>query len=242
MMIGLVILCVFIQCANGANVLGVFTSNSRSHIIIHKAVADALIDAGHNLTIVSSESLPGNQNFHHILIAENEETKSTKEEYLTKVLHADGVTSFMRNNIGAISMVSRHQREVMFSKELIKVLTEGSFDLVILGYFFNDFQLAIPAQLKTPVIVSWLAAPTNIVNTFVGNANDHAYVPSVFLANEDNSIMGFWRRVVNFLITGAFYGVEKFISFQFVTYYKSVLLFVYKLPVKSKLMKFLSFQ
>lgn len=225
-MIGFIFLCVLIQYTNSANILGVFTSNSRSHIIIHKAVADALIDAGHNLTIISSESLPGNRNYHHILIAEREETRSAKEEYLSKVSNADGVKSFMLNNIRAISMVSKHQREVMFTKELNKVLSGSSFDLVILGYFFNDFQLAIPAQLKTPVIVSWLAAPTNIANIFVGNANDPAYVPSIFLANEDKPMV-FWRRMVNFLITGGFYGVDKFITFKFDTYYKLVHLLMF---------------
>lgn len=210
-------LCVFVHSANSANILGVFTSNSPSHGIIHKAVADALIDAGHDLTIVSSGSLPGNQNFRHILIEENEVTRTAKEEYLSNLLQADGVKTFMHNNIGAIAMVSKHQREAMFSKKLLKVLNESSFDLVIIGYFFNDFQLAIPAQLKVPVIVSWLATPTNVVNGFVGNANDPSYVPSVFL---EEANMTFTRRFVNFLINGAFYGLDKFLNFQFGRYYK----------------------
>lgn len=223
-MIGLIFLCVLVRYSHSANILGVFTSTSRSHIIIHKAVADALIDAGHNLTIVCSESLPGNKNFHNIFIAENEETKYVKEDHMSKVLQADGVKSFMQSNIAAISMLSQHQREAMFSKKMHDLLKTNSFDLVILGYFFNDFQLAIPAQLKVPVIVSWLAAPTNIVTHFVGSPNAQSYVPSIFLANE-MGVMGFKLRLVNFLITGAFYGVDKFLNFKFGQYYKLVLLF-----------------
>ncbi|KAL5291880.1 hypothetical protein ACFFRR_010948 [Megaselia abdita] len=213
-----IFLCVVVRFTSGANILGVFTSTSRSHIIIHKAVADALIDAGHNLTIVSSESLPGNQNFQSILLSEKEETKAAKEEYLSKVLTSNGVKSFLENNIGAISMLSKHQMEVTFSKKLHRILSENSFDLVIIGYFFNDFQLVIPAQLRVPVIVSWLAAPTNVVNSFVGNANDQSYVPSVFLA-EDANVMGFRRRIGNFLITTAFYVVEKILNYKFGNYY-----------------------
>lgn len=229
-MITLIIaLCVFVQNVNSANILGVFTSSSASHIIIHKALADALIDAGHNVTIVSSTSLPGNQNFHHILIEENEDTRSAKDKYLSNLLQAKDVKTFMKNNFGAIAMSSKHQREAMFSKKLLKVLNNSSFDVVILGYFFNDFQLAIPAQLKVPVIVSWLAEPTNIVNGFVGNENAHSYVPNVMLPNE-NRIMEFRRRFVNFLVTGAFYGLDLFLNFQFGRYYKSVFLSLYFLP------------
>lgn len=225
MMLRLVLLCVLVQYGNSANILGVFTSSSRSHLIIHKAVADALIEAGHNLTIVSTESLPGNQNFNSILLPENKETRSVIEDYMSKVLYAKNAKSFVENNIGAISMLTKHQREATFSKKLQEVLRQQSFDVVILGYFFNEFQLVIPGQLKVPVIVSWLAAPTNLVNRFVGNANDHSYVPSIFLA-DDQKVMSFRRRFLNFIISGAFYGVEKFLNFQFGTYYKSVFLYL----------------
>lgn len=218
-MFRLFILGAFIQLSTSANILGVFTSNSKSHVIIHKAVADALIDAGHNLTIISSDSLDGNRNFRHVYIPEKLETKSDKDYHLDKVLKGVGVKNLFIHNVAAISTISRHQKEVLFNRKIQETLKDSSFDLVILGYFFNDFQLVIPAQLKVPVIVSWLAAPTNIVNNFVGNSNDQSYVPNVFLSNEE-TIMSFPRRIANTVINGAFYIADKILNYIFNNIYK----------------------
>lgn len=160
-MIRLFFVCLLAQYANAANILGIFTSDSPSHITYNKAIADELIYAGHNLTIVSYLPMPGYRNFTHILLDQPE----YEQEFSKVQRNSVGLGTYLRD----LYLIMRNQREVLQSERFSKMLNESSFDLVILGYYYNNFMLAVPAQLKVPVILTWPDQPNSFMLEMFGN-------------------------------------------------------------------------
>lgn len=50
----LVIFAGVLSAANGANILGVFPVNGRSHWVVYESVMKALVARGHNVTVITS--------------------------------------------------------------------------------------------------------------------------------------------------------------------------------------------
>ncbi|TMW41392.1 hypothetical protein DOY81_013528 [Sarcophaga bullata] len=56
-LLSLLVVCLAWQIlqVNAANILGLFTSHSPSHLIVHMSVAKILAEEGHNVTVVASQ-------------------------------------------------------------------------------------------------------------------------------------------------------------------------------------------
>ncbi|KAL5291873.1 hypothetical protein ACFFRR_010948 [Megaselia abdita] len=202
---------------SGANILGVFTSLSPSHNIVHLSVVKALIEKGHNVTVLSR--IPMNDKklpFHHIFLPLTKEEKAEHEENM-KTSNKSSLAKLMRTSSTIKKMVDL-QYDPIRSPEVQNFLKSGvKVDAVILGYFFNDVYLALAAQLKAPVLMSWTAAPFLFSNSFVGNPTEFSYVPNLMITSETK--MGFFARVINTIATGGFSLVEAFANYKLSQYY-----------------------
>lgn len=208
-----------LSIANGANILGLFTSVSPSHNIVHLSVVKPLIEQGHNVTIISR--LPMNDaslKFNQILVPLTSKEKQELEEQIKSSANLT-IFKMMSNLLTSENKLMTLQYDALGSHQVQDFLKSGvKIDAVIIGYFFNDFHLAVAAQVKAPIIVSWSAGPFWVVNSFVGNPTEAAYVPNLMVTTDGR--MNFLTRMKNFLVSGIFDLIEYFSKYQFRKYYE----------------------
>lgn len=184
---------------NGANILGIYTSYSPSHNIVHIAEVNALIEKGHNVTVITALPLKQkNPKYHHIFIPPPREVRKEIEESMESMSKAKGFDSF-KIMMSMMKTMVNLQYDLMFTEEFQNVINgDTKFDLLILGYVMNDFQLAVAQQLKIPVVVSWVNFPMPMVNDLIGNPNAISYVPNAMLGNEQP--MNFISRLKSYIL------------------------------------------
>uniref|UniRef100_A0A1I8PFJ0 UDP-glycosyltransferases domain-containing protein n=1 Tax=Stomoxys calcitrans TaxID=35570 RepID=A0A1I8PFJ0_STOCA len=187
-----------IQNNEASRILGVFPSPSKSHLLIHSAVAKALADAGHDVTVLATTS---------------DDAQAHRNAPYTFV----GIEGPMFDNAFAQEMVNRplplYRRlnyileqiftmanETMNHEKMLQFLHShkaGDFDVVILGYFMNDFMLGMGAHFQCPIILSFMVQPIFPINRMIGNPAETSYVPNRFTGLKQP--MRFWARVKNYL-------------------------------------------
>lgn len=208
-----------ITSSESAKILGLFTSPSPSHVIIHMSVAKALVNQGHDLTIVTTLPLKDkNPKYKHILLAPADEEIKTFEDGMSGMTNSENPIKKLKLHIGTIAYMTNMQYNALRRTEFQELLRTEKFDLLIFGYFFNDFQLAVAAQLNIPVVFSWLVGPMGMTNSYSGNPNEMSYVPNVMVG--DKQPLDFRGRVVTFLANSMFYGLEKFGNYKYEQYYE----------------------
>lgn len=208
-----------IAAANGANILGIFTSYSPSHNIIYMAEVDALVQKGHNVTVITILPLKEkNPKYHHVYIAPQPKDDKYMKETMEQLSKAKGLEN-MRIMIEVMKQMINMQYDIMFTDQFQNVIHgDTKFDLLFLGYVMNDFHLAVAQQMKVPVVISWVNFPMSAVNIFVGNPNGISYVPHPIISNVQP--MGFIDRFKGFLISIVMYGVETFGLYKLDQYYE----------------------
>jgi len=81
----LLLLLGVVASTQGANILGLFSSHSQSHLIIHMSVAKALAEAGHNVTVVSMlKPKLTHKDIHLIVIPMKDEQELIMESQMTE--------------------------------------------------------------------------------------------------------------------------------------------------------------
>lgn len=169
------------------------------------------------MTIVTTLKLK-DTNSKHILLEPAEEERRLFEDGLNRMTTSKNSFERIIAHVVTVAYMTNMQYNVLKSSKFRKVLKEEKYDLLLLGYFFNDFQLAIAAQLNIPVLISWLVSPFGVVNSFTGNPNEMSYVPNLMVS--DKQPMNFGQRLTTFLVSGVFYGLEKYTNYKYEQYYE----------------------
>ncbi|XP_046802502.1 UDP-glycosyltransferase UGT5-like [Lucilia cuprina] len=189
--------CAVIQC-QAARILGVFPSPSKSHVLIHCAVADALAEAGHEVTVIATVPnmlKKAKYNFLHV------EGPMFDSNFAQEMLNKPA--SIYRKFNGIISHVIDMANVTMNQPKIHNFLQThkaGDFDAVILGYFMNDFMLGFGAHFQCPIILSFMVQPIFPINKMIGNPLEASYVPTLYSGYKQP--MDFASRVKNFLANG----------------------------------------
>ncbi|XP_011192501.1 UDP-glycosyltransferase UGT5 [Zeugodacus cucurbitae] len=192
-----------VQPVSSANILGVFLSSSPSHLIVHMSIMQTLAENGHNITVVSTLKPKINHpKIHNIVIEPTEARQKEMDEELS-------VLGVKKQNPLVMMMKFFRADNAMITLQLDAVKSEkfqsiynNKYDLVIMGYFINNFQFIVPAKLKCPVIISWTGPPMEMINDFVGVPHEVSYVPSVFTPHINGEVMSFGLRLFNFVSNG----------------------------------------
>lgn len=86
--------------------------------------------------------------------------------------------------------------ESMFTHpDYIRIKNE-TFDLVIFGWFMNDFQLGVAAHFNAPAVLTLPSKMTAFVRSYIGNPNVISHVPGIIAPYKGQ--MNFYQRLVNF--------------------------------------------
>ncbi|XP_068141060.1 UDP-glycosyltransferase UGT5 [Drosophila tropicalis] len=186
--------------SEGANILGLFSSHSQSHLILHMSVAKALAKAGHNVTVVSMlEPKVKSKDIHVIVIPVTDEQEAILEDQMKEMAsQKNTIFDTMNRLLSGMTVMIESQYELL-SHPKFQQIYETKFDLMIMGWFINDFQLGVAAKLKVPVIIDWMNAPMPVIDGYVANPSELSYVPSLFTGVAKGEVMGFRHRLQNYV-------------------------------------------
>uniref|UniRef100_A0A1B0A5W2 UDP-glycosyltransferases domain-containing protein n=1 Tax=Glossina pallidipes TaxID=7398 RepID=A0A1B0A5W2_GLOPL len=210
----------------GANILGVFLTHSPSHLIVHMSVAKVLAEEGHNVTVVvTQEPKVNHKKIHTIIIPPGEEhIEILHKEFSDLAKEKPSVLRTLRNLIGSLRLLIDMQKDALEDERFTQLYDnpDTKFDLVIVGYFLNSFQLGVAAKFNAPVVLSWMSAPIQIINNYVGNPNGISYVPNTMLAVKLGDKMNFQERVQNFLTATVFDIFRKIMDYRNQRFYNEL--------------------
>ncbi|XP_068151168.1 UDP-glucosyltransferase 2-like [Drosophila tropicalis] len=206
---------VLISGSQSANILGIFTSISPSHVIIQMSMIKVLAENGHNVTVITTlKPVVNHPNITVIQIPLTPEEDKQLTQMITGMTNQESKNMFytMYQIATQMTLVFDKMESVIIDQR-VKDLYENHdnrFDLVFLGFFMNNFQLGLAQKLKAPVVIAASMAPSEILNYLVGNPAELSYVPTFQIAVEKNQAMTFGQRLKNYIASVG--------SFLFVTY------------------------
>ncbi|KAH8246345.1 hypothetical protein KR038_001213, partial [Drosophila bunnanda] len=174
------LLLAIVASTQGANILGLFSSHSQSHLIIHMSVAKTLAEAGHNVTVVAMmQPKVMHKDIHLIVVPVTEEQERILDEQLTTMAgQKNSIISTVSRLLSSMDVMVKAQAELLSHPNFQRIY-ETKFDLMIMGYFLNDFQLGVANKLKVPVIINWMSRPIPLIDDFTGNPAELSYVPNI---------------------------------------------------------------
>uniref|UniRef100_A0A1I8PI82 UDP-glycosyltransferases domain-containing protein n=1 Tax=Stomoxys calcitrans TaxID=35570 RepID=A0A1I8PI82_STOCA len=194
-----------IAITDGANILGIFTSHSPSHLIVHLSVANVLAERGHNITVVASSQpkIAIHKNITMIVVPLTKEQEVIMHRSMEKMAsNNDGFLTLIRNFFGSLKIFIDAQADILKDPRFTKLYEseDTKYDLVMCGFFMNTFQLGVAAKFKAPLIVTWTSAAMSMVGRMVGNPSGVEYVPSHTVNMDKGQVkMNFLQRLKNFL-------------------------------------------
>ncbi|XP_055857870.1 UDP-glycosyltransferase UGT4-like isoform X7 [Episyrphus balteatus] len=198
-----ILLCLF-PINHSANILCMFTSCVQQNLIVFMAVANTLIDKGHNVTIVTTIPIPTQvapkSNFRHVYL-ENpiEKIRKLKAVHIISYNETAPSTDASTNFFIASHMLTYMQKDALQQKEFQEFFHEdNSFDLMIMGYYYNDFMVGIGARYQCPIAIVSLCAPFSTLSRWIGNPSTTSYVQEAFFGKSQP--MSFIERYQNFFI------------------------------------------
>lgn len=184
----------------GKNILGVFTSPGKSHLIIFMSTIRAMIEKGHNITVLTTIPIPNmkssdSKTFRHIQL----DSPDFHPKEMNKHISALVQEANFKNFLATMKVMANVQRNALRTEKFKQFLQENNtFDLMLLGYFGNDYLLGIGAYFRCPVALITLGGPAmGPIGKFIGNPEEISYVPSPVLGIQQP--MNFVNRVKNFI-------------------------------------------
>ncbi|XP_075158855.1 UDP-glycosyltransferase UGT4-like isoform X3 [Haematobia irritans] len=187
-----------IQNNEASRILGVFPSPSKSHLLIHCAVAKALADAGHDVTVVATTNdgkAPHlNAPYTFVGIEGPMFDSSFTQEMVNRPLPIYRRVQSILEQIFTMANETMNHSKML---EFLQTHKAGDYDLLILGYFMNDFMLGLGAHFECPIVLSFMVQPIFPINRMLGNPPETSYVPNLYTGLKQP--LTFWSRVRNFL-------------------------------------------
>ncbi|XP_073821722.1 UDP-glucosyltransferase 2-like [Musca autumnalis] len=209
---------------NGANILGIFTSHSPSHLIVHMSVVKVLAERGHNVTVVVTQKPKVNHKDINVIVIpplpEHEEILN--REVSGMAMKKNNIFTTVSNMFGSLRLLIDMQKETLQDPRFTALYDNSKFDLVIVGFFFNIFQLGAAAKFKAPVAISWSGPSMIMTDTLIGNPLEMSYVPNMNMALNVGEKMSFLRRIQNIMMNGFFDLIMKIMDFRSEGFYKEL--------------------
>lgn len=189
--------CLALKQSDAARILGVFSSPSKSHLIIHAALAETLAEAGHDVTVIGIyPNIYKNAKYNYIHM----DVEKMDPSFTQSVV--DKPQPVYKKFGSMMKVMSKNANDTMQNpkmKEFLQTHKAGDFDAIIIGYFMNDFMLGLGYHFQCPIILSFVVQPIFAVNNILANPSEHSYVPTLF--SNLKQPMSFIERLKNYLGT-----------------------------------------
>lgn len=185
------------NCVNSKRILITHPSPSQSHVIPISILAKLLAERGHEITLISS--FPVNKdgkikNFRDIKI---EFDDGDKGETIKEMLKNPGATFSLTAIKQMPELIAKSGNSSLQSKEVRRMMKEESFDLVIVGYFFSEFQLGLGDHFKCPTIMVSSFGMMSPLAWMMGNPLGIPAAPHIVLSQKGTS---FFERLATLLM------------------------------------------
>lgn len=166
-------------------------------MLLHCTVAEQLAHVGHDVTVIGIiENVYPDATYKYIHLQLPDGGK-LDDKALRNVINTRH--SLVKSLIVTTGEYMRMANETLWQPTMRKFLRENranAFDLLLLGYVMNEFQMGLAAHFQCPIVVLWVVRPVAQINGFVGNPLEMEYVPT--LSSHLQQPMDFLQRVRNY--------------------------------------------
>lgn len=201
--------------SQGANILGVFSSLSPSHLIVEMSMLKVLAEEGHNVTVVTAlKPAVSHKDINVVQVPLSEEDQRLMSATIASMASTDNSNMLitMFRVMGQMSFMFEKMQAVL-ADQRVRDLYENKdnhFDLVVFGFFMNNYQLGLAHKLKAPSVLAAPMLPGELFNGIFGNPNVPSFVPAMNMAVEKGHILTFTERVKNLFMN---YAIDFFFWF-----------------------------
>ncbi|XP_017070038.2 UDP-glycosyltransferase UGT5 [Drosophila eugracilis] len=177
------------------HILGLFVNVHRSQLMVHLAVCRALLQRGHHLTLVTTLPLEEHEiggNVTHILIPWQQPEEEDHRGSSDMILRLERMFSRLGHSGDLLDQPNW--------KRFLNTVPNNPYDLLLLGYHFNDHLLGVAAHFNCPVAIVSTQQPTGFVNSLMGNPEERWYVPQPYDSHQRSGIsawiFGIWEKLM----------------------------------------------
>ncbi|KAM7348771.1 UDP-glycosyltransferase UGT4-like isoform 3-T3 [Cochliomyia hominivorax] len=194
-LISLILICNCVKPLQTARILSVFPSPSKSHLLIHSAIAQTLAEEGHEVTVVATlPNLYPSANYSYLQVNTTLYLSNYAQEMLQ---HPKHIYFTFHKAVSHILDVANDFLNHKTWQNFLALHKSDDFDVIILGYCLEDFMLGLAAHFQCPIILSFMIQPIFPVHSMIANPLELSYFPTLYSGLSQP--MGFSKRVMNFL-------------------------------------------
>ncbi|CAH0551769.1 unnamed protein product [Brassicogethes aeneus] len=190
----LLLAIILINQINAYKILCLWSLPFRSHYILGRAYARALVEAGHDVTMVSGfheKDFPKNGTYREVILTgqiEQMEAMIENEDHFKEEPWSFQIYFF--------KFCEELTRQFLKHPNVQKLIKSGEkFDLVVVEEFSNHALRALAPHFGAPLIIFSSMGANNWVNTLVANPAPPSYVPDKI--SPYSGLMDFWQRLDN---------------------------------------------
>ncbi|XP_017858824.1 PREDICTED: UDP-glucuronosyltransferase 1-6 [Drosophila arizonae] len=194
----LLLACWIAAGVHGSRILCLSVGVHRSQLLVHLAVARVLLQRGHQLTLVTSQSLGKDwltANVTHLLLP----WQLPKEQLIEP--HANFLTR-LQWTLERLEKSGELLDQPEW-REFMEHTPATPYDLLLLGYHFNDHLLGVAAHFDCPVAIITTQQPIGFVHSLMGNPEERWYVPQPYDSRQrtglEGYIFGLWEKLSELL-------------------------------------------
>uniref|UniRef100_A0A336LHP8 CSON001305 protein n=1 Tax=Culicoides sonorensis TaxID=179676 RepID=A0A336LHP8_CULSO len=198
-----------VSFSESAKILCFFSTPSKSGILLTQPLMVELANRGHEVTVVSSFALDKEvPNYRDIVIPLGDEARE-----LTKTITSKEKSHNMITWLPKLLGVSHETTNNTLNHPKFKALLDEEFDLIVFGYFLNNFQLGLATHFKCPSVLVSPAPLLHFLSESIGHPSNPEAMKSMFLSREQTP-MALWERVLNMIVFGFENLVHTFIEYK----------------------------
>ncbi|KAJ4434826.1 hypothetical protein ANN_23397, partial [Periplaneta americana] len=190
----LAVIVSFTAC-HSANILTVFSSNSRNDFLIFEPLLKALVSHGHNVTVVRFYP-QAQENYTDISYRPSDYIGSKENKLTWEYVSKMGVFGQIRAVIDTLTSTCEI---VMNDPKMYEIINSSTtFDLLITHHLSSDCFSAYAHWFNASLInvVTSVAPPW--LNDRIGNPDNPSYIPNFYLPYSNR--MSFMQRVINTVV------------------------------------------
>ncbi|XP_061391071.1 UDP-glucosyltransferase 2-like [Musca vetustissima] len=191
------------------------------------SVMKVMAERGHNVTVVLTQKPKvTHKDINIILIPPSPETEELLNREVTGMASKKkSIFTTISNMFGSLRLLIDMQKDILQDPRFTTLYDNPQFDLVVIGFFFNTFQLGTAAKFRAPLAISWSAPTMSTIDGFVGNPTEVSYVPNMNMAVKIGEKMTLLQRIQNIFMNGFMDIVMSILNIKMEGFYKRCELF-----------------
>ncbi|XP_034471958.1 UDP-glucuronosyltransferase 1-1 [Drosophila innubila] len=191
--------------ASASHILGVFVNVHRSQLLVHLAVARVLLQRGHQLTLVTTLPLEddwltadSSARITHFLVPW--QLPSKKEQKLFE--STDNFVTRLQWTLSQLELSGELLSQLAWL-HFMQHVPKPRYDLLLLGYHFNEHLLGVAAHFDCPVVIIHTQQPIGFIHSLMANPEERWYVPQPYDSRQRigfaGLLFGLWEKFSEFL-------------------------------------------